>query len=166
MHYVSFHCSEGNRGSEADSVVAYYLSEFDVPIGRGSAVDTAIGSMDPMEGSSKGRMGTGRRPTSSLLINNVMSGGRVKGEHHSALGCESYLYSCMHPCLLRPMLIGAFVVISFTFSIPQIKEELLKVRADVFICSMLMSHMCLHFTALDARMTKALLNGEKQHSLL
>lgn len=39
--------SEGNRGSEADSVVAYYLSEFDVPIGRGSAVDTAIGSMDP-----------------------------------------------------------------------------------------------------------------------
>nr|XP_046172952.1 ST14 transmembrane serine protease matriptase b [Oncorhynchus gorbuscha] len=65
--------SEGNRGSE-DNVVAYYLSEFDVPIGRGSAVDEAIGTMDPMEGSLKGRMGMGRRPTSSLLINNVMSG--------------------------------------------------------------------------------------------
>lgn len=64
------------------------------------------------------------------------------------------------------MLIGAFVVISFAFSIPQFKKELLKVRADVFICSMLMSHMCFHFIALDARMTKALLTGEKQHSLL
>lgn len=37
MHYVSVHCSEGNGWSE-DNVVAYYLSEFKVPIGQDSAV--------------------------------------------------------------------------------------------------------------------------------
>ncbi|XP_019904178.3 suppression of tumorigenicity 14b isoform X2 [Esox lucius] len=68
--------SEGNGGGE-DYVVAYYLSEFDVPIGRGSEVDAAIAAMDPMEGSQQGRIGRmskGHGSTSSLLISNVMSG--------------------------------------------------------------------------------------------
>lgn len=128
---MSFHCSEGNRGSE-DNVVAYYLSEFDVPIGRGSAVDEAIGTMDPMEGSLKGRMGKGRRPTSSLLINNVMSGGTVKGEHHSAFGCEKL------PILLYASLfIKAYVNRSFCSHFlhilyPSVKKRAVKGQSRCF----------------------------------
>lgn len=73
MHVVSVHCSEGSGGSE-DSVVAYYMSEFDMPIRLESTVDEAIGSMDPMVGH-QGRMGS--RSSTPLHINNVMSGGTV-----------------------------------------------------------------------------------------
>ncbi|KAL0994041.1 hypothetical protein UPYG_G00117040 [Umbra pygmaea] len=68
--------SEGNGGSE-DTVVAYYLSEFDVPIGLESEVEASLTSMDPMEGGQQGRMGRiskGSEFSSSLLINNIMCG--------------------------------------------------------------------------------------------
>lgn len=66
--------SEGDGGSE-DSVMAYYLSEFDVPKPLEDDVDNAIGSMAMSEGSQQGRMGrTGRRPDASISMNNVMTG--------------------------------------------------------------------------------------------
>ncbi|KAK2850911.1 hypothetical protein Q5P01_007187 [Channa striata] len=58
----------------SDSVVAYYQSEFNVPIPQQDSVDQAIESLEPTTGSLKG--GKGRalmRPDSGLSINSVMS---------------------------------------------------------------------------------------------
>ena len=53
--------------------MAYYLSEFEVPRPLEDDVDEAIGALVVTEGGQQGRMG--RRPVSSLSMNNVISGG-------------------------------------------------------------------------------------------
>ncbi|XP_046876619.1 ST14 transmembrane serine protease matriptase b [Hypomesus transpacificus] len=63
--------SEDDSGN-GDSVLAYYLSEFEVPRPLEDDVDEAIGALVVTEGGQQGRMG--RRPVSSLSMNNVISG--------------------------------------------------------------------------------------------
>ncbi|GLD63845.1 suppressor of tumorigenicity 14 protein homolog [Lates japonicus] len=64
--------SEGDGGG--DSVVAYYQSEFEVPIPQQTALDEAIESLEPPTGSQQSRQGRILlKPTDALNINSVSS---------------------------------------------------------------------------------------------
>uniref|UniRef100_A0A8C2JCB3 Suppression of tumorigenicity 14b n=1 Tax=Cyprinus carpio TaxID=7962 RepID=A0A8C2JCB3_CYPCA len=83
--------SEGSN----NGIIAYYLSEFNVPESQISAVDEAMASMDGGENARKSRRGFGRRTDNSLIIDGMTSGavdarlaGRnlkrsSKGSHHA-----------------------------------------------------------------------------------
>lgn len=74
MNLVLFLSSEGEDGG--NSVVAYYQSEFSVPIPQQDSLDKAIESLEPSTGSLKG--GKGRalmRPSDGLSVNSVISRG-------------------------------------------------------------------------------------------
>ncbi|XP_051960470.1 ST14 transmembrane serine protease matriptase b [Xyrauchen texanus] len=62
--------SEGN----GNGVIAYYLSEFNVPEVQVSAVDEAIASMDGAENARKIRRVFGRKTDNSLIIDGMTSG--------------------------------------------------------------------------------------------
>ncbi|KAM3872280.1 suppressor of tumorigenicity 14 protein homolog [Diretmus argenteus] len=65
--------SEGDDGG--GGVVAYYQSEFDVPVLREASVDEAIESLEPPAEAQQGRKGRLLlRPTGSLNVNSVVSG--------------------------------------------------------------------------------------------
>ncbi|XP_016356921.1 suppressor of tumorigenicity 14 protein homolog, partial [Sinocyclocheilus anshuiensis] len=64
--------SEGSN----NGIIAYYLSEFNVPESQVSAVDEAMASMDGGENARKSRRGFGRRTDNSLIID-VMTSGAV-----------------------------------------------------------------------------------------
>uniref|UniRef100_A0A3B4XEE2 ST14 transmembrane serine protease matriptase b n=1 Tax=Seriola lalandi dorsalis TaxID=1841481 RepID=A0A3B4XEE2_SERLL len=71
-------CSEGEGSSDggSGSIVAYYQSEFDVPVPQQTSLDEAIESLDPPEGSQQGRHGRVMlRPTDALNVNSVISRG-------------------------------------------------------------------------------------------
>uniref|UniRef100_A0A8C1JEV1 Suppression of tumorigenicity 14b n=1 Tax=Cyprinus carpio TaxID=7962 RepID=A0A8C1JEV1_CYPCA len=62
--------SEGSN----NGIIAYYLSEFNVPESQISAVDEAMASMDGGENARKSRRGFGRRTDNSLIIDGMTSG--------------------------------------------------------------------------------------------
>ncbi|XP_018526331.1 ST14 transmembrane serine protease matriptase b [Lates calcarifer] len=64
--------SEGDGGG--DSIVAYYQSEFEVPVPQQTALDEAIESLEPPTGSQQGRQGRILlKPTDALNVNSVSS---------------------------------------------------------------------------------------------
>uniref|UniRef100_A0A671RZ63 Suppressor of tumorigenicity 14 protein homolog n=1 Tax=Sinocyclocheilus anshuiensis TaxID=1608454 RepID=A0A671RZ63_9TELE len=83
--------SEGSN----NGIIAYYLSEFNVPESQVSAVDEAMASLDGVGNARKSRRGFGRRTDNSLIIDGMTSGavdarlaGRnlkrsVKRSHHA-----------------------------------------------------------------------------------
>ncbi|KAL7844323.1 hypothetical protein SRHO_G00228620 [Serrasalmus rhombeus] len=86
--------------SSDNNVIAYYLSEFSVPVTQSSAVEEAINSIEEAVGPKQGRMrlSLGRKPGNILVIDNIMSGDvdvRLvnatlrryhKNAHHSRMG--------------------------------------------------------------------------------
>ncbi|XP_016108307.1 suppressor of tumorigenicity 14 protein homolog [Sinocyclocheilus grahami] len=83
--------SEGSN----NGIIAYYLSEFNVPESQVSAVDEAMASLDGVGNARKSRRGFGRRTDNSLIFDGMTSGavdarlaGRnlkrsVKRSHHA-----------------------------------------------------------------------------------
>uniref|UniRef100_A0A671RXS1 Suppressor of tumorigenicity 14 protein homolog n=1 Tax=Sinocyclocheilus anshuiensis TaxID=1608454 RepID=A0A671RXS1_9TELE len=69
-----FPFSEGSN----NGIIAYYLSEFNVPESQVSAVDEAMASLDGVGNARKSRRGFGRRTDNSLIID-----GSVKRSHHA-----------------------------------------------------------------------------------
>ncbi|XP_040008541.1 suppressor of tumorigenicity 14 protein homolog isoform X2 [Xiphias gladius] len=64
--------SEGDGGS--DGVIAYYQSEFDVPVPQQTSLDEAIESLEQPAGSQQGRQGRMLlKPTDALDVNSVIS---------------------------------------------------------------------------------------------
>ncbi|XP_026189279.1 suppressor of tumorigenicity 14 protein homolog isoform X2 [Mastacembelus armatus] len=64
--------SQGENGG--DSVVAYYQSEFDVPVPQQDSLDEAMESLESLAESQRGRQGRVLlRPTDALTVNSVMS---------------------------------------------------------------------------------------------
>ncbi|XP_072517694.1 ST14 transmembrane serine protease matriptase b [Salminus brasiliensis] len=94
-----------------DTVVAYYLSEFNVPVAKASAVNEAIKSIEQDEGSKQGRkrLGLEHKPSNSLLFKNMMSGavdarmvnsnlrGHFKNAHHARTGETGFIQSPNFP---------------------------------------------------------------------
>lgn len=71
---MSSWCSEGDEGT-ADGVMVYYLSEFEVPEPRVTALDDA---MESLEDPDNGQVRRGRlmlRPTNSLNVRHLVAGG-------------------------------------------------------------------------------------------
>ncbi|XP_044206401.1 suppressor of tumorigenicity 14 protein homolog [Thunnus albacares] len=63
--------SEGDSG---DNVVAYYQSEFDLPVPQQASLDEAIESLEAPAGSQQGRQGRLLlKPTNTLNVNNILS---------------------------------------------------------------------------------------------
>lgn len=56
------------------SVIAYYTSEFNVPLGQEGAVDRAMDSLDKIVKKTQGR-----RRDSNLVFDDVMTGGEFLG---------------------------------------------------------------------------------------
>lgn len=67
-------CSPCFVGSSEGSVIAYYLSEFSVPVGQEAAVDRAMNGMDKLVDKVQRTM---FRPGNALVVDDVMSSGRV-----------------------------------------------------------------------------------------
>ncbi|CAB1433875.1 unnamed protein product [Pleuronectes platessa] len=64
--------SEGDSGS--DSLVAYYESEFDIPVPQEASLDEAIQSLEPPAGSQQSQKGRLLlKPVDALSVNNVFS---------------------------------------------------------------------------------------------
>lgn len=61
-------------GSSEGSVVAYYLSEFNVPAGQEAAVDKAMSSMDKLVAKEQRTLS---RPGNALVVEDVVSSGKV-----------------------------------------------------------------------------------------
>lgn len=65
--------SQGNGGG--DDVIAYYQSEFDVPVPQQDALDEAVASLEPQTETQQGRQGRLLlRPTGTLDVHHVVSG--------------------------------------------------------------------------------------------
>lgn len=64
--------------SSEGSVIAYYLSEFNVPTGQEAAVDNAMASMSKLVDKEQRTL---HRPGNSLMFEDVVSSGRVRATH-------------------------------------------------------------------------------------
>lgn len=60
--------------SSEGSVIAYYLSEFSVPVGQEAAIDRAMNGMDKLADKEQRTL---YRPGNALVVDDVMSSGRV-----------------------------------------------------------------------------------------
>lgn len=68
-------CSEGNS---ADSVVAYYQSEFEIHVSQQASLDEAVESLELLVGGPDGRQGRLQlRPRDGLTVNSVIAQGLI-----------------------------------------------------------------------------------------
>jgi len=79
------------------SVIAYYLSEFRVPVGQEAAVDKIMSSMETLVEKEKRAM---KRPSNSLVLTDVVSSGRFHISHAVLLVAKSVTTLCVVVFLL------------------------------------------------------------------
>lgn len=83
-------CSEG---SSADSTVAYYQSEFEIPGWQQASLDQAVESLQLLVGGLGGRQGRLQpRPSDGLKVNSVIAQGLTPPQHHAAVAVMVFLW--------------------------------------------------------------------------